>query len=260
MDDDQNETPKEEEEVVTTTTALVRPGVMTMEPTVIPTTTTTTPDDDVPSPSTHEEEEEAATTVADHFQCSLCDQVARFEDDETHTIYCSDTCRDKIKCPEKVIFLLCTKQCLETITPPPSTLVGGDSRQMTKTIGERLVYATPEDAATAACCGVNVRILFSQFTPVNYNADLEENEEGFIVFPEDENILVCHEKELCILRVEQGRAEVTLFDYDKKPRVTYNLTATLAHQLIIPDRTYYAIKNREETITLKVSKTLVSCQ
>jgi hypothetical protein len=252
-----------------TTSTVTRPVVRTMEkddeevdetktPVVVVAETGDGGDDDetVPEQDVAAMDAFEAAGVVEHvLQCSLCECDAKFEDEETHAVYCSPGCRDKARQPERLAVLISTKLSLNDIAYPEDTAhaktpYGGDASQKTMSIGESLVYGTES--------GGCVRMLYAQFKPVTYNSELVENEDGSIVFPEEEVVFLRHTRELCVLRVEQGLAEVTLYDSEKKPRITYFMTSALGDQTVIPSLTYYTVKNRDEAITLKVSRLLVA--
>jgi hypothetical protein len=259
-----DETLNESTTTTTTTTTTERPIVRTMEEvdeTKTPVAVVTGTDDEdetVPEQDAAAMDAFEAAGVIEHvLQCSLCECDAKFEDEETHAVYCSAECRDKARQPERLAVLISTKLSLNDIVYPgggDATAPYGGADQKTTSIGETVVYqSTPQMES-----GVHVCMLYAQFKPVTYNSELVENEDGSIVFPEEEVIFLRHDRELCLLRVEQGLAEVTLYDSDKKPRISYFMTSALGDQTVVPSRTYYTIKNRDEAITLKVSKTLVS--
>ncbi len=176
---------------------------------------------------------EAIATVVEYEPCSRCPITAEFEDPDTHAVYCSDKCRDEARLPEKSVICLVTRDLLCEI-PEQS--------------GEKRVYSSEND--TVVCTLLMLK-------PPQFG-ELEFNEDGTLLFPEDhEPLMMYHPAQLCVLRIEQGTAQIDVFDCIKKLRASYHLHSARRDQCIVPRGTCYSVRNINFDVTLKLSRTLI---
>ena len=170
--------------------------------------------------------------IVEYESCSRCPKTAAFEDTETHTVYCSDECRDDARRPEHNVVCLVTRDLLCEMAES----------------SEKVLYSSSN--GTLECT-------LLQLSPP-YLGELTFNEDGSLAFPDEhEPPIQYHAQQCCVLRVEQGKGQIDVFDCAKQLRASYHLCSARRDQCIIPHATSYTIRNTHFDMTLKLSRTLI---
>jgi hypothetical protein len=159
--------------------------------------------------------------------CAQCENIAKWFEKETDIPFCSIECQQKVRQPEGYVCLISMK---ESIMNDVSSI----------------------DYNIDLYNHNNIHIIIQMIRPssssaLEYMRRLKYDEETT-----DDLKIERHEKELRIIRAEQGLGKIILYDIDKERRKIFYISSKKGDQIIIPRMTYYSISNHSDT-TLKLS-------